>query len=546
MKRTLMIAAAVLVVAAIGLGGLWYKSRGEIDRRIEAAKAAAEARGWTLTWSGREVQGFPFASGVLLNDVALVSVKGILIKAGDVRIAEDAETPGALAATFPAETSIEIPAGGLARETMPHLPARLRVAVASEDMRMIFRDTGDAEPAIVLAVHSLRAVIDQDDFPIKIALDATGLDAVSEPATDARKLRMKAASFGLDLRDLSSGSPSVLDSRYTDLQIGATVRASGLDEFTTRLAELAEKLVSGGFQSASQIITLSAFQAGSADGRPANLTWRAGPQTGIFEIDQGSLTYDSEDRDIEARVELPGTGAFGARALFYQRRVKLPIVSVGASARDGALRIAVEDFMPDEDTWKAFDPTGRFAREPADLLVDATATMYLTGGRGGALPAEFSNISLAALTLSALGATVSASGDVEILQPINLPLGEIKVAMTGMGALIDKLRGIGLLDEAKADEFDAMLKVFARPVEAEDRHETELTFTNDGMLVNGLTSTGERPGGAPPPADADAPSAGEMPADGAPADGTTPATGDGGTEGSETPPAGDGTERPSE
>ena len=394
MRRIVWIAIGVVVLAAVGLGALHYLRQGQVDSQLAAVKARLAERGWTLTWSGQEVDGTPFLSDRLrLLETSLVSDRGMLFRIGDVAIAEDEAVPGALAATLPAETIVEVPMGAFAREQMPILPERLKIAVSSDGLRLVLHDTGDAEPMILLAAGSLRAAVDQDDFPIKLAVDATALEGASEPAVDARKLRLLASDFAIDLRDTSGPGPGVIDSRYRDLQIGMTVGATGVDDFAEKFSQLAEKLVSGAFQSTGQTIVVSSVDG--ADGRPQTLTWKAGPQTGIFEIDGGILTYDSEDRDIEIAVELPGmAAAFDARALFYQRRIKLPLVGGEATPREGALRIAVEDFMPGEGLWKSFDPGERFDRDPADFLLDTTATMRLASGQGRAIPAEFSNVSL--------------------------------------------------------------------------------------------------------------------------------------------------------
>ena len=495
MKRIAWIAIGVVVLAGVGLGALYYMRQGQVDAQLEAVKARLAERGWTVTWAAKEVDGTPFLSDrVRLAGTALVSEGGVLVKLGDITITEDEASPGALAASFPPETTVEIPVGGLAREQMPILPERLTIAVASEAMRLVLRDTGDAEPMMVLFADRLRATVDQEDFPITVAVDAASLEGASEPAPGSRKLRLKSNDFALDLRDASGPAPTIVDSRYTELQIGATIEAGDFAEFQEKFRALAENLIQGAFQSSGQTIVVSSMGGG---GQPQTLTWKAGPQTGIFGIDQGTFTYDSEDRDIEVAVEVPEvSGAFDATALFYQRRIKLPLVGPGSSPRDGALRIAVEDFMPGETLWKSFDPTGRFEREPADLLLDATSSMRLAGGQGRAVPVELSNVSLNELKVAALGATVDASGDVEILQPINLPLGRIDVSLTGAGALIDKLRGIGVLDEGLADQADAILQVYARAAEDADRHQTEIAFTNDGLLINGLSTDGP-----PPPSD---------------------------------------------
>ncbi len=506
MKRIIWI-LVVLVVAGAGAATVWFMGKGEVDRQLDVVKADAAARGWALTWSDREIEGFPVASSVRLKDAALVSEDGILIKAGDVRLVQDKAAPGTVVAELPAKTSIEIPIDGITRQSMPSLPERVIIDIASEDLRMILKASEGAPPAIVVTAGLVQATMDQDDAPVKLAIDARTLELVTEPDGKARKIRLKASTLTSDTRQVAEADAMTMVSQYSDVQIGATVAALDVDGFLAAYKALAENLIDGAFQSAKQSITISFFQAG----QPLTLTWAAGPQTGLFSIDKGIVTYDSEDRDVKIVVDNRSMGmTVDATALFYQRRLQFPLTGGGATPREGAFRIAVEDFLPGDAGWQMVDPTAALGREPMDLLFDSKATMRLAGG-GGGIPVEFSNVTLDAFELNALGATASATGDVEILQPINLPLGEIKVKMTGATALIGKLRQIGLLDDQRAQMADAILQVYARTGDGSDSHNTEVAFTNRGILVGGRPIDGS-----------------SVPDDASPLDPTTDGAGDSG------------------
>ena len=104
----------------------------------------------------------------------------------------------------------------------------------------------------------------------------------------------------------------------------------------------------------------------------------------------------------------------------------------------------------------------------------------------GRFPLVLSNISVNTMDLSALGGRVRASGDVEVLQPINLPLGALEIRMSNPNAVMDALKQAGLIDEPTWTAGTAMLRVYARPGEGEDNWETDVTFENDGITVNGL------------------------------------------------------------
>lgn len=527
MKRILWIIATVAVLAGLGLWSLRFFSESRIEGKLDLAKAEAGARGWALTWGTREATGFPVVNRVQLTGVALVSELGVLVRIGDVIVAQDPEAAGALAIQLPGEMALTVPISALARQQSPFLPPKVDLTFATENALLRIGSDPAGGLTAILTASALRAALDQTDFPVSLSIDAGTVSVESDVAEAGRRFRLKSGSFGVDMRDSSGAGALVVDSRYTDLSLGATVRADGFASFMDGLQTLSEKLASGAFQSASQVVTVSSLQPGAPGGRPTTLTWKAGPQTGLFQIDKGTLGYSAEDRDVVATLDLPNERGFeraAASMLYYQRQFELPFVNTGETPRPGSLRIAVEDFVPDEATWQGFDPDARLAREPADLLFDAKATLRLTGGRG-ALPVEFSNVSLETFRLGALGATAEAKGDVEILQPIALPLGLIEVSLTGADMLVGSLHEVGVLDDKRAEMTRAILQVYARPAPDADRHETEVAFTKDGMLINGRTTDGRTPGRAPEILlDPTRTPGGDTPADGGPA----PGTGDGG------------------
>ena len=542
MKRIVWIVAIVAIVVGAGYGAMRFLGDSAIERRLEVAKAEALARGWALTVGGQTAEGFPVANRVHLTDVALVSTGGVLIKAANVIVAEDPAAAGALSLRFAGDIDVTVPISQSMRQSNNLLPAKISVTVTSEDMllRVGAGETGDL--TAILTAGALRAALDQTDFPVKISIDAGALSLDSDQTDKGRRIRLKADRFALDLRDTSGNGTSVLDSRYAGLSIGATVRAKTVEEFISGLQTLSEGLVDGAFQSASQVITVSMLQPGAPAGRPSHLTWKAGPQTGLFQIDKGTIGYSAEDRDVSAVLDLPtpaGTNTLKATALFYQRQFEVPFVATGQAPRLGSLRIAFEDVVPTDETWSKVDPKAQLDRAPVDLLFDTKATLRVDRGAPG-IPVEFSNVSLELFRLAALGGVVEAKGDIEILQPINLPLGEIKVDVSGAKAVISQLGAAGILDDSMQQSADAILQVYARPATDADRHETNIEFTSDGMLINGRTLDGRTPrarielspkktdaGATTPEADADATKAedGDKTPD-AGAEETTPADGD--------------------
>jgi hypothetical protein len=65
-------------------------------------------------------------------------------------------------------------------------------------------------------------------------------------------------------------------------------------------------------------------------------------------------------------------------------------------------------------------------------------------------------------------------------------LGALKIRASNATKLLLALKQAGLIDEQTRATGAAMLQVYARPGDGEDMWETDLTFGNDGVTMNGL------------------------------------------------------------
>lgn len=493
MNRILAIALGVLVFVAVGVAGLWYWSRSEAEARLATAIEQAEALGWTVTYGAAEVEGFPMAGSVRLDELAIVSERGVLAQIGTIHV-----TPaeGGAAIELPDEMRVTIPVSGLNRRQFPILPQKVMVDLRGDDMALTFGEDGRT----ALDARTFAAAIDQDDFALKLAIDAEGLSTATDFDAERRRLRLDADAFTVDFRETGGEGAAVIVSRYATLSMGGSLRAQTLAGLIGGLTGRVDDLVDLAFKSAAQEITLSTQT--DADTPPTRLTWTAGEQIGALRVSAGTLDYETEERGITAELELPEQDKIELAADLYARLVQIPLVTEDGEPGDGRLRISLTEVTADDAFWQMVDPDARLGRDPARLVIDAVATMRLAPGQGPT-PFEFSNISLDRFEIAAAGAEFDASGDVEILQPINLPLGKIDVRASGVRGLVAGLEASGWLSAEAAEAARAILEVYARPVGAtsKDRYETEVTFNNSGVLINGRPPTGEgarAPGGFGP------------------------------------------------
>ncbi|MEM9736466.1 MAG: DUF2125 domain-containing protein, partial [Pseudomonadota bacterium] len=114
------------------------------------------------------------------------------------------------------------------------------------------------------------------------------------------------------------------------------------------------------------------------------------------------------------------------------------------------LKFALTGLAPDEAAWKILDKSGKLGRDPAQIIADFDGTMRLTKSPAERLPGEaqpvaFGNVRINMLDMKALGAEVTARGDLEFLQPINQPQGEVEIRLSQVTEVLTQLVQDGVL-----------------------------------------------------------------------------------------------------
>ena len=75
-RLALWLPFAVALVGIAFLSVAWFWMEGEVERRMEAARASAIETGWTLSWRHRSISGFPFRLDVTLEDARVREPSG--------------------------------------------------------------------------------------------------------------------------------------------------------------------------------------------------------------------------------------------------------------------------------------------------------------------------------------------------------------------------------------------------------------------------------------------------------------------------------------
>jgi len=229
----------------------------------------------------------------------------------------------------------------------------------------------------------------------------------------------------------------------------------------------------------------------------------------------GEVTSDLVSQGMKYDMSINGTlanmtGEYGATTVNVTNAM-LPPIDIAASGlevdmqvpltNDARMRymIALRDLTVNDALWGMFDPTALLSRDPAQIVLDLTGapaweidaldlSAWEAAIQGGILPLMPSNFSLDAFEITAAGASLTGTGEMNINyddvakggEP--KPAGAIDLSMSGLNALLDNLIAMGLLPEEQAMGGRMMLGLFAVPGEGEDTLKSRLEINEEGQI----------------------------------------------------------------
>ena len=143
--------------------------------------------------------------------------------------------------------------------------------------------------------------------------------------------------------------------------------------------------------------------------------------------------------------------------------------------------------------WGMFDPQSILPRDPANVTVDLSGTARLdvdlmdtdAMSDPNVTPGAFNSLKINKVDISAVGANVSATGDLTSPEggDLTTPVGTINGRLTGINPLFDKLVQAGLMPEDQAMGMRMMLAMFAKPDGADANVLiSDIEFKADGSI----------------------------------------------------------------
>lgn len=452
MKKFLFIIGGVLVVLAGIWAILWNAGKEEVFARMDAEILALEASGTAIRFADREVGGFPFGYEVTLKDVeAHLAGSGSTYRLPSVTSSADLSDPDRLVTVLPPEFELEIVPTEEMKTNRPGMAERYLVEFESIAAEIIIDGRPDAARDIELSAESVLAVHTDEEQSTSIAVELQNLASSSTlPA------RID------DGKTVTTGTVGFLDYVVRGAaETGASVTIEGQVEDVTfagnsslrtaaDLRALLDGDATGEVEATFGIGTsVSRFASDGTDETPAgSLVMRAGTSSGALELADGTIVVRGESRNnswnVKTAAEAPVQDTT-VQIEMFDTIYRVPMAP-SPDMRPFEVKFAMVDLTLDDALWSVLDPEGEIDRAPAQILVDTIGTMRLTKPQseirpGEAPPVAFGNLSVNKLDVSLLGASATARGEIEFIQPINLPQGtmtlRIKNALEVMSRLVE-------------------------------------------------------------------------------------------------------------
>lgn len=483
MKRYLALGLGVLTLALAGWSLAWWLGRGEVERLVDESLARLHEQGWQVEAERRKVTGFPFSYGVRLDGVTISDTESGLVLSLPSATASAAGTRRTVI-ELPDSFRVDLPVPVLARAADPEIGEMVRLDGAADDLVLILMADETAEltaDQLVLRwqdeatgrriVHSLAAV------------EATSL--VDAPGMRYR-LHAREATIEADLPEEDGRMAALASLRNVNLQ-GASALRSG--------EALAEMLYGGAEGQVEAALTIGAAELEvTTEGiSPGTLEWEAEALNAGARLTSGRVELDFEARGNEWTLTSPDPDMplQGQLAMELARaRYAMPMAP-SDEPEEMALSLNLDNGMAGERIWAALDPGGVLPRAPASLRMGLSGLARVTTRIDQLLPGdeppfEISTLNIDEVAVEALGAKLQAAGEIELIQPSGRPLGEIRIGMTGLSALVEALGEAGLISADMLVTARAIMQVYLRESSGNDAWTAVVEFTSGGAEVNGM------------------------------------------------------------
>ena len=460
-------------------------------------KSYAETFGQSVTVGSQEASG----DALILRDVTLAmafaegNVSGTL-EMLEFRERSDGTVALTMAPDFPLSVTID-PAVGEAVDLGIIFRQEGASIIASGDVGNIFFDylasqvSVDIDKLFVDGVDIVGTMnVTLNDVDGKYALDSKGGKSyTSQLATDD-------VTFTVIFDEPDDGGSFAMTGSIEDLRSNSTISLpEGID-----MAD-PTAIFTSGVNMQGEISTGGSGYLIKLDNGPESfsLNTSSGASSLDFAILDGSINYGGTANDIFYTFESPQIPftEVEVKLAEFAFRLLVPLVKSNEPS-DFAFLIRLAGFEISDMIWGIFDPGGIMPRDPATISIDVSGQMNwlvdimdpaIAEEFDGESPAELHSLTINDITLSAVGAEVTGSGDftfdnsdLETFDGVPAPTGSAVVNMFGLNGLMDRLMQMGFLPPDQAGVGLMMLGLFARAGDGEDTYTSTIEIKGDGSI----------------------------------------------------------------
>lgn len=484
----------LIAAIAVGAGALWsvgWFVGKTVIVEPEADRAVEDIRAGRLFFSyvERTIGGFPFGYDVAYHDVAVSdSSTSWRWTVPELHVATGVTDTGSLTLTMSPRSALEITSGvSSAPPTVFEIEAnalevRLSrgadggaiVTAEAEELAAIQKGAGGMITGARLVIRDME--VDQN--------------SITELAGEAT---LRAAELEVAYRMSVDGvSETWSESTSKDIELTTTYDATGYDPaapmmFVTEGGSIAIEMTAGSGKGRS-----------GSSGGPSSPPFTADVETGAASfragIGGGRLTYGGSADGGRFDIAYEQGGPFPKMA-FEMGDVTIDFAmptDPNPEPQPYSLLMEIAGVKFDDAVWAMVDPAGALPRDAMSVRFDFAGNarifrdlMTLRAAGPGSPPIELETLELGDTRLSALGASIAATGELDVRGIAARPDGDIKIVIDGALALIDNLTAGGLIPPGAGDAYKGLGQLYLRPGEGDDQFIADIKSDGGRITING-------------------------------------------------------------
>lgn len=456
MKKYLIIIGSLVAGALIIWAILWNAGREEIVDRMDREIKALAQMGTEVEYQERIIGGFPFGYSVTLKEVIveIPSAQSTYFLPKIVTSADISDLDR-LTTVLPDKIKLEVLPPEDPTDRDGELPDPVNIDFETINAQVVVDGLPSSRRSVITTADSLLLVFSDADTGSHIAVEFQGLESTAKLPLQIGGQPVTSTGT-IDLLDFvvkgvaETGAAVTVEGQIDNITMAGSSDLRSADDFEAMMDGTLSGKISGAFTSGKSVTHMAS--AGTAETTGGDLRITGGTSSTNFSLEDGSLVLNAEHRNSSWEMESQGEGPLTNAKLnadLFEVIYQVPFAP-SEEMKPFETKLAIIGLTLDEALWDALDKEKTLERSPAELLFDANGTMRLTKPQsevrsGEAPPVAFGTLSINRADAAALGAYVKATGDIEFIQPINLPNGAVTVRAKGVIEAMTSLVDTGVL-----------------------------------------------------------------------------------------------------